>query len=194
MNKSESIVELSKALVKAQSKMGAAVKGSVNPYFKSKYSDLNSVIEACKEELNSEGISVLQPVNSDESGDYVETVLLHTSGEFISSRMKLKFQKENDMQSYGSSISYARRYCLQSMVFIPSSEDDDGNAAVQPARTFIPNIAAKPAAVKAPPAVAAPATTLPVKPATAVVAQATTRPSFKARVAAKPADADGGLG
>lgn len=126
MNKSESIVEISKALVKAQSKMGGAVKGSSNPFFKSKYSDLNSVIEACKQELNNEGISVLQPIDSDEHGDYVETVLIHTSGEFVSSKMRLKFAKENDMQAYGSSISYARRYSLQSLVFIPSSEDDDG--------------------------------------------------------------------
>jgi hypothetical protein len=130
MNSSPSIVEISKALVKAQSKMGAAVKGASNPYFKSKYSDLNSVIEACKNELNSEGITVLQPVISEEGGDYVETILLHTSGEFISSKMKLRTQKENDMQAYGSSISYARRYGLQAMVLIPSSDDDDGEAAV----------------------------------------------------------------
>lgn len=130
MKTSESIVELSKALVKAQSKMGSAVKGSSNPYFKSKYSDLNSVIEACKEHLNAEGISVIQPVMSDDTGDFVETVLIHTSGEYISSLMKLRTQKDNDMQAYGSSISYARRYGLQSMVFIPSSDDDDGEATM----------------------------------------------------------------
>lgn len=127
---SPTITELSKALVKAQSKMGAAVKGSSNPYFKSKYSDLNSVIEACKEHLNSEGITVLQPVSSDDTGDYVETILLHTSGEYISSKMKLRTQKENDMQAYGSAISYARRYGLQSMVFVPSSEDDDAESSM----------------------------------------------------------------
>lgn len=126
MNCSPSIKEISLALVKAQSKMGGAVKGASNPYFKSKYSDLNSVIEACKVDLNDQGISVLQPVCSDEHGDYVETILLHTSGEFLSSRMKLRTQKENDMQAYGSAISYARRYGLQAMVFIPSSDDDDG--------------------------------------------------------------------
>ena len=124
MNSSQSIKEISVALVKAQSKMGAAVKGAANPYYKSKYSDLNSVIEACKEHLNAEGISVLQPVISDASGDYVETVLMHTSGEFFSSSLKLRTLKENDMQAYGSSISYARRYGLQSMVFIPAVDDD----------------------------------------------------------------------
>lgn len=130
MNSSNTIVEISKALNKAQSKMGGAVKGASNPYFKSKYADLNSVIEACKEHLNAEGISVIQPVASDENGDYVETILIHTSGEHISSRMRIKVQKENDMQAYGSAISYARRYGLQSMVFIPSSEDDDGEKSI----------------------------------------------------------------
>lgn len=129
MKTSDSIVEISKALVKAQSKIGGAVKSANNPFFKSKYSDLNSVIQACKEELNSEGISVLQPVVSDEQGDSVETVLLHESGEYISSRMKLVLAKQ-DMQGYGSAVSYARRYSLQSMVFIPSSEDDDGEKAM----------------------------------------------------------------
>lgn len=130
MKSSNTIVELAKALNKAQAKMGGAVKGAANPYFKSKYADLNSVIEACKEHLNSEGISVIQPVVSDETGDHVETILVHTSGEYIASRMRLKVQKENDMQAYGSAISYARRYGLQSMVFIPSSEDDDGEKAI----------------------------------------------------------------
>lgn len=122
--------ELAKALVNAQKKMGSAVKGSNNPYFKSKYADLNSVIQACKEHLNEEGISVLQPVVSDSSGDYVETILLHTSGQSYSSKMRLKMQKENDMQAYGSAISYARRYGLQSMIFLPSSDDDDGESTI----------------------------------------------------------------
>lgn len=123
-------VEFAVALNNAQKKMGSAVKGAKNPYFKSKYADLNSVIEACKEVLNSEGISVLQPVVSDSSGDYVETVLIHTSGQHLASRTKLKMAKDNDMQAYGSAISYARRYGLQSMVLLPSSEDDDGEATM----------------------------------------------------------------
>lgn len=127
MKTSESIKTLSAALNRAQKKIGAAVKGSNNPFFKSRYADLGAVMEACKEHLNSEGIAVLQPVLSDETGDYVETVLLHESGEFISSRMRLLPSK--NMQELGSNTSYARRYGLQSLVFIPA-EDDDGEAAV----------------------------------------------------------------
>lgn len=128
MKTSESIKAISGALLKAQKNIGAATKGSANPFFKSKYADLGSVMEACKEALNNEGISVLQPVHSDSVADYVETILLHESGEFISSSMKLVLTKQ-DMQSYGSSVSYARRYGLQSLVFIPA-EDDDGEKAM----------------------------------------------------------------
>ena len=139
MQMSSSIAKISLALNKAQAKIGAATKGAANPYFKSKYADLASVMEACKEELNSQGISVLQPVVSDATGDYVLTVLLHESGEYLSSRVKLMVNKPN-MQELGSAISYARRYGLQSMVFIPA-EDDDGEKSMQrsaPAKTHTP--------------------------------------------------------
>jgi len=128
MKTSETILKIAPAFLKAQQKIESAVKGADNPYFKSKYANLNSVMEACKSFLNEFGISVLQPITSDEHGEYVETILLHESGEFLSSRMKLVLTK-NDMQASGSAVSYARRYSLQSLVFI-GAEDDDGNAAV----------------------------------------------------------------
>lgn len=82
-------------------------------------------MEACKEALNENGISVLQPVVN----DVVETILLHESGEWISSTTKIIAKTENDPQAQGSAITYARRYGLQSMVFIPA-EDDDGEGAM----------------------------------------------------------------
>lgn len=107
--------------------MGSAKKGASNPFFKSKYADLNSVLEAVKEALNSNGITILQPHFSNERGDFVSTVLLHESGEWISSETRLEVAKKNDPQALGSSITYARRYGLQSLVGLPA-EDDDGNA------------------------------------------------------------------
>lgn len=128
MKTSESFTKIAAALLKAQRNIGAAQKGADNPFFKSTYADLATVMEACKEHLNDAGILVLQPVVSDETGEYVETVLLHESGEFVSSRMKLVLAKQ-DMQAFGSAVSYARRYGLQSLVFIPSI-DDDGEATM----------------------------------------------------------------
>lgn len=130
MRTSLTITKISPALLSAQKKIGAAKKGAENPFFHSKYADLGSVMEACKEALNENGVVVLQPVGSDKNGDYVETVLLHESGEFISDRTRLTAKEEHNPQAQGSAISYARRYGLQSMVFIPA-EDDDAESATK---------------------------------------------------------------
>lgn len=127
MNKSESLAKIAPAITKAFRNIGAAPKGAKNPFFHSKYADLGSVMETCKLALLDEGISVLQPVGFDDNGGYVETVLLHESGEWISDKMRITCAKEKDPQSYGSAVTYARRYGLQSMVFVPAA-DDDGNA------------------------------------------------------------------
>lgn len=129
MNRSESIVKISTALVKAQSNMSNATKGSANPFFKSRYADLNSIREACLPVLNANGISVLQPTTVIDGKLYVETLLLHESGEFISGVYEVVVGKANDPQALGAAISYSRRYGLQSMVNI-GAEDDDAESAM----------------------------------------------------------------
>ncbi len=128
MNKSDSISKIAVALVQAQSKMSNAIKDSKNPFFKSKYADLNAVREACLPALNESKISVLQLIVNKENKNYVETILLHESGEWISSETEIKNSKPNDPQAEGSGITYARRYGLQSIVCL-GAEDDDGNLA-----------------------------------------------------------------
>ena len=118
------------ALVSAQKTMGKALKQSSNPHFKSKYADLSSVIDACMGSLNDAGIAVIQPTGEDENGRYVETRLIHAaSGDTLSCRVPLIVAK-NDMQGYGSAVTYARRYGLMAMTGI-APEDDDGNAAAK---------------------------------------------------------------
>jgi len=124
MTTSNTITKIAIALLAAQKKMGAAKKDAVNPFFKSNYADLGAVMEVCKEPLNENGITILQPVVSDENGTYVETMLLHESGEFLSAQMRLAVKSENNPQDLGSAISYGRRYSLQSLVFVPSEDDD----------------------------------------------------------------------
>lgn len=130
MNKSESIGKIAGALLKAQRAMGGATKGAANPFFKSRYADYGAVLEACKDPLNDNGIVILQPHDLVEVNgkSYVETVLLHESGEFIASRTEVVCAKSNDPQALGSAITYARRFGLESLVALPR-EDDDGNAA-----------------------------------------------------------------
>lgn len=120
------------ALAKAQAHMGKALKQANNPHFRSKYADLGSVMDACMPALNEQGIALIQPPGADEHGRYVETILLHgESGETLSCRVPLIVQK-NDMQGYGSAVTYARRYGLMAMAGI-APEDDDGNAAAKAA-------------------------------------------------------------
>lgn len=119
------------ALAAAQSEMGKALKDSTNPHFRSKYADLGSVMEACMPALNKHGIAVYQPTGQDDIGMFISTVLLHNSGERLECRVPLIVAK-NDMQGYGSAVTYARRYGLMAMAGI-APEDDDGNAAAKAA-------------------------------------------------------------
>ncbi len=108
--------------------MGKALKQANNPHFRSKYADLGNVMDACLPALNEAGIALIQPTGTDEHGSFVETILIHgESGEQLACRVPLILGK-NDMQGFGSAVTYARRYGLMAMAGI-APEDDDGNAA-----------------------------------------------------------------
>ena len=124
--KSDTIAEIAKALALAQAEMRGAVKDSENPHLKSKYADLASVWDACREPLTKNGLSVVQSTRMEGSAVVVVTMLLHSSGEYISGEISLPPVK-TDPQGHGSAITYARRYALAAMVGV-SPEDDDGNA------------------------------------------------------------------
>jgi hypothetical protein len=122
--------QIATALLKAQSEMSNAKKGAVNPFFKSKYADLNSIREAVIPTLNANGISVLQPIVHLDGKNFVKTILLHETGELMESLTEIVYNKINDAQAQGSGISYARRYSLQSFVCV-GADDDDGQKAVE---------------------------------------------------------------
>lgn len=130
------------AMAAAQAQMGKAIKDASNPAFRSKYADLASVMDACLPALNANGVAVYQPTIDDETGRFVETILAHESGETIKCRVPLIVQK-NDMQGYGSAVTYARRYGLMCMAGI-APEDDDGNAAAKAAPQEAPRQAKGP--------------------------------------------------
>jgi len=148
MQMSNSIASLAAALSAAQGAIEAASKGAVNPYFKSKYADLNALREVIREPLAANGLSITQFARTVSNGERVEveTMLMHSSGEYLRDTLVLpvgrKYDKEGeampvDVQSIGSAITYARRYALSSILSL-AADDDDGNAAVgsaPPART-----------------------------------------------------------
>lgn len=131
MYKSDSIIELAKALSKAQALIKPAIKDSENPFFKSHYADLSAVWEAARIAITSNGLSVTQLINTSEGNNInVETILLHESGEWISGAFNMPYLKV-DPQAVGSAITYARRYALAAIIGIVADEDDDGNKAAE---------------------------------------------------------------
>jgi hypothetical protein len=131
MNQSESIANLAKALSIVQGKMTYAVKDSANPFFKSKYADLESVWDACRSLLAENGLCVMQfPGEFIDGCMSLTTILAHSSGEWIKQTMEVPVTKP-DAQGAGSAITYMRRYALAAVVGVVQA-DDDGNAASSP--------------------------------------------------------------
>lgn len=122
----------SEAFLKMQMEIRPAIKDANNPAFRSKYADLNSVWEAIREPLHNNGFFVVQTPDFDGEQMWLTTTIQHISGDFKIGRYPLRPIKQ-DMQGYGSAISYARRYSLSAMLGVISEDDDDGNAASTPA-------------------------------------------------------------
>lgn len=137
---SQTIGKVANALVQAQAEMDNASKDKKNPFFKSSYADLNAIREVALPALNKHKVAALQPTVVVDGKKYVQTTLMHESGEFISCLTEILSVKENDAQAQGSGITYARRYGLQSMLNI-GAEDDDGNAAMgkKPEGVIVPH-------------------------------------------------------
>jgi hypothetical protein len=130
MNKSESIKELAEALAKAQGEMPAVIMDSKNPFLKNSYASLGTVISTSKQVLSKYGLSFTQLVFNDESKIGVETLLMHSSGEWLSEIMSLPMGDVKGLtlaQIAGSVITYLRRYSLSSILGLYTDEDDDGN-------------------------------------------------------------------
>jgi hypothetical protein len=127
MQTSENINELATALCNAQHEMGGAIKDSQNPFFKSKYADLTSVIKAIKEPFTRFGLSYTQFPISNLDGIGVITTLMHRSGQWMREEFVIPLTKR-DPQAAASLITYARRYALQSMAGIPTADDDAESA------------------------------------------------------------------
>ena len=124
------IKDLLVALNKCQGELELVKKDSDNPFFNSKYADLAAVINAAKEPLEKNGLSILQFTDILETGvTILITQLNHVSGQWIRGYYPL-IPVKADPQGLGSAYTYARRYNLSAMIGL-AAEDDDGNAASQ---------------------------------------------------------------
>jgi hypothetical protein len=128
---SPTIGKLATALVKAQAEMPAAKFDATNPFLKNKYATLGCVIETARPILAKHGLAIMQPVVSSRNGDIgIRTMVIHESGEFISSEAYMPILEQKGVslaQVAGSIISYLRRYSISSMLGIYADEDTDAN-------------------------------------------------------------------
>ncbi len=118
---------LAKKLVAFRSDMAVVAKDAPNPFFKSKYADLPSILAEIKPVMTAHGLAMFHVAKFDDGGRaYVETTLIESdSGESAVSVFPLFGTKP---QEIGSSMTYARRYNIQALLDL-STDDDDGNAA-----------------------------------------------------------------
>lgn len=128
MQTSESVSQITGALIRVANKITPLVKSAANPFFNSKYADLNQTIEALRLVLLEEGLWFMQFPTSTESSVGVLTRVVHSSSEFIEHDFVLPLAKR-DPQAAGSAITYARRYALVS-IFGLQAVDDDAQSAM----------------------------------------------------------------
>lgn len=127
-NRSQEIAKLAAALCAAQGAMQNASMNKVNSYFNSRYATLGAIRDAVREPLFNNGLCVTQTTKINENGNIIlNTVLLHISGEWVSSEFPILFTGKP--QEMGSALTYAKRYQLSAIVGIAADEDDDANAA-----------------------------------------------------------------
>ncbi len=112
-------------LNEVKKEIGAISKDSTNPFFKSKYFDINSLLKHVEPLLQKNGLLLLQPIIK---GEVFSEIIDIESGESVTSSIQLP--QIDDPQKIGSCVSYYRRYTLQSLISL-QSEDDDANSASQ---------------------------------------------------------------
>jgi hypothetical protein len=126
---------ISQALVKFQAQLKPVSKDSENPFFKSSYADLSSILQAIMPVLSANGLALSQPMKVQDGGTILITRLIHESGESLESEMILP--SHADPQKFGSLISYYKRYQLSALLSISTKdEDNDGNSVSMPVNNY----------------------------------------------------------
>lgn len=132
--------EINAALSKAQGELKIAGKDATNPFFKSRYSDFQSIIEAARPALVKNGLSVIQGGYwTDGAGGWLLiTRISHSSGQWYESEFPIQ-SKDQTAQAFGSAVTYAKRYAFAAMVGVVSGdEDDDGESAMGRSSKAVP--------------------------------------------------------
>lgn len=137
MQYSDKVDQLAAAFAVAQGKFGVVPLNSTNPHLHTRYADLGSVIETARDILSENGLSVLQFVNGSGDSIGVTSVLMHSSGQWMSDTVSVPYAKEpgkSPIQAAGSTVTYLRRYALAALLGLYAGDDDDGTGGDQTER------------------------------------------------------------
>lgn len=122
---SKSIKEIYPAFAKAQAMIKPAIRDAENEHRKSKYADITSVWEACRDAIFENGMMIIQTMDIVNGTTILITTLAHISGEYIRSICPISPSKTNDSQVFGACVTYMRRYAITAMLGV-CPEDRDG--------------------------------------------------------------------
>ena len=132
-----------KKLLEVQKEIGTLSKNAKNPFFKSQYLDLNTLLQHVTPLLNSKGLLLLQSLR----GNEVNSIIVDTETDEEVAISSIALPNIADPQKLGSAITYFRRYTLKSLLAI-SEEDDDGNKAGKPVEKVKPHLTTSSTAFK----------------------------------------------
>jgi hypothetical protein len=147
------LTALDAAIALSQSQFGTILRDADNPYFKSSYVSLPSLLALVRPILHANGVMISSSYQLTSAGFVVSTTLTHTTtgGWRVST---FPVPDPSKPQSVGAAGTYGLRLSLLQLLAI-SGEDDDGNAAttgapvpntVPVAQWGAPSTAAQPAA------------------------------------------------
>jgi hypothetical protein len=132
MKTSNSIAEIAKALAQLQVRIEDASKNATNPHLKNQYANLQSILETIRVPMAAVGLSFIQVPGYGDGVVYLDTQIMHTSGEWIQGTAAAPLTK-HDAQGVGATLTYLRRYALASMIGITQADDDGASIAIKSA-------------------------------------------------------------
>jgi len=118
-------MKLAQRLFLFQGEIEAITKDATNPYFKSKYFDINSLLAEIKPILQKHGVVILQPLTTVGERSVLRTIIFSADDVNDAIESTVYLPENIDPQKMGSAITYFRRYALQSLLLL-QAEDDDG--------------------------------------------------------------------
>lgn len=133
---SDNISEIASGLVKFHAKIKNIEKSNTNPFYRSKYATLDSILEYIRPILSECGLSILQfPISAPNKAVSIKTILMSEGGQYIESDSFAIIPPKHESQQYGAAITYSRRQCVSSILSLSFDIDDDANAITSPQTT-----------------------------------------------------------